>query len=200
MADTITRETEGIIDTPQGEGTAQTGAAAQSGSARTEPRTFTQEEVNAIVEKRVARVKATPPADYEDLKAKAARLDELEQANKSELERANDAATAATTRAEELQRQLDALQAESERARQVRDMASQYGVDADMLSRMGGDVEDNAQYLKARMDAMPKFGDMHDGGEHPSSEKTLEEIEAIADPLQRVRERAAYFSTHPNKR
>lgn len=196
MADTITRATEVTEGTPAGEGTAQTAAAAQSGT-RQEPRTFTQEEVNAIVERRVARVKAVPPADYEDLKAKAARLDELEQANKSELERANDAATAATARAEELQRQLDALQAESERARQVRDMASQYGVDADMLSRMGGDVEDNAQFLRKRMDAMPKFGDMRDGGEHRDTGRTLDEIRAIKNPQERIRARAEYISSHP---
>lgn len=53
-----------------------------------EPRTFTQEDVDRIVKDRLARVKAEPPADYDDLKAKAAKLDELEQANKTELEKA----------------------------------------------------------------------------------------------------------------
>ncbi|HET8537612.1 MAG TPA: hypothetical protein VFL73_10585 [Solirubrobacteraceae bacterium] len=53
---------------------------------------------------RLARAK---PADYDDLKAKAARLDEIEQANKSEIEKANEAkakaeADAATARAEAL--------------------------------------------------------------------------------------------------
>lgn len=47
-----------------------------------------QEQFDAMVRDRIARVKATPPADYEDLKAKAAKLDELEKANQTELERA----------------------------------------------------------------------------------------------------------------
>ena len=52
-------------------------------------RTFTQADVDRIVQDRLARAKATPPSDYDDLKAKAARLDELEAANKTELEKAN---------------------------------------------------------------------------------------------------------------
>ena len=53
---------------------------------------------------RLARAK---PADYDDLKAKAARLDEIEQANKSEVQKAIDAkakaeADAAAARAEAL--------------------------------------------------------------------------------------------------
>lgn len=53
-------------------------------------KTFTQADVDKIVQDRLARAKATPPSDYEDLKAKAARLDEIEAQNKSELEKAND--------------------------------------------------------------------------------------------------------------
>jgi hypothetical protein len=62
-----------------GGGTQQTGTADPSGSGE-QPRTFTQEQVDKIVQERLARAKATPPADYEDLKAKAARLDEIEEA------------------------------------------------------------------------------------------------------------------------
>ena len=57
-----------------------------------EVKTFTQEEVNAIVEKRLARVKSEPPADYEELKAKAAKYDEAQEAAKSELQKATEAA------------------------------------------------------------------------------------------------------------
>lgn len=46
-----------------------------------------QDELNRIIGERVKRAK---PADYDELKAKAARLDEIEQANKSEIEKAND--------------------------------------------------------------------------------------------------------------
>lgn len=40
-----------------------------------------QEELNRLIGERVKRAK---PADYDDLKAKAARLDEIEEANKTE--------------------------------------------------------------------------------------------------------------------
>lgn len=52
------------------------------------PRTFTQEQVDRIVQDRLARAKTQPPDDYDDLKAKAAKLDEIEQANKTELDKA----------------------------------------------------------------------------------------------------------------
>lgn len=195
MADMTTQGTEGTTTTPQGEGTTQTAAAAQSGQQPT-PKTFTQEEVNAIVEKRVARVKATPPSDYEDLKAKAARLDELEQANKSELEKATDAAAKAKALRDEWKAKFEELEARTQRADAIRAAAAEYGVDADMLSRMEGDVEENARFLKAREDARPKFGDMRDGGEQSSQGMTMDEIRAIKDPQERVRQRAIYIANH----
>lgn len=180
----------------EGEAQAQQPAAQAGGAA--EARTFTQEEVNAIVEKRVARVKATPPSDYEELKAKAARLDELEEAKKSELEKANDATAKAKAQAEDWKARYEALEAENQRARDIAAKAAEYGVDADMLSRMEGDVDENARFLKAREEAKPKFGDMHDGGEQPPAEMTLEDIRAIKNPAERVRARAEYLATHKN--
>lgn len=50
-------------------------------------KTFTQADVDRIVQERVARAKTTPPDDYEDLKAKAQKFDELEQANSTELDK-----------------------------------------------------------------------------------------------------------------
>jgi len=51
-----------------------------------------QDDLNRIIGDRVKRAK---PADYDDLKAKAGRLDEIEQANKSEIEKANEQAAKA---------------------------------------------------------------------------------------------------------
>jgi len=48
-------------------------------------KTFTQEELDAIVQQRLARA---TPKDYDDLKAKAAKFDELEAGQKSELDKA----------------------------------------------------------------------------------------------------------------
>ena len=55
-----------------------------------EQKTFTQEEVDALIKKRLARAKSDVPADYKELKAKAQKLDELENANKSELQKATE--------------------------------------------------------------------------------------------------------------
>lgn len=55
---------------------------------QTSDKTFTQAEVDAIVLKRAERVAADKYSDYADLKAKAARVDELDAANASELEKA----------------------------------------------------------------------------------------------------------------
>ena len=56
-------------------------------NAEGQNRTFTQEEVNAIVGKRLAEEKGKY-SDYEEIKAKAAKFDEAEEANKSELQKA----------------------------------------------------------------------------------------------------------------
>lgn len=62
-------------------------------------RTFTQAELDRHIQERLARAKNEPPADYEDLKAKAAKLAEIEEANKTELEKERDRAATAEARA-----------------------------------------------------------------------------------------------------
>jgi hypothetical protein len=62
-------------------------------------RTFTQSEVDRLIQERLQRAKATPPADYEDLKAAAAKLAEYEAAQLSEQERLQKAAQEAEARA-----------------------------------------------------------------------------------------------------
>lgn len=50
-------------------------------------RTFTQAELDRVVGERLARERTTKYADYDDIKAKAARFDELEASQKTELEK-----------------------------------------------------------------------------------------------------------------
>lgn len=61
-----------------------------------EPKTFSQEQVDRMIQERLARAKATPPADYEQLQKTAAeqatRLAEIEAANLTELQKAQKAA------------------------------------------------------------------------------------------------------------
>lgn len=159
-------------------------ATTQEGAAA-EARTFTQEEVNAIVEKRVARVKSTPPADYDELKAKAAKFDEAQEAAKSDLERATEAAGKWKAKYEE-------LKAEDDRRAAIDAAAAEYKVDAEMLARMSGDVEENARFLAEKAEAEPKYGDMHDAGEKRVGGMTAEEVAAIKNPAERVRARAQF--------
>jgi predicted Abi (CAAX) family protease len=182
-----------------GGGTQQTGTADPSGSGE-QPRTFTQEQVDKIVQERLARAKATPPADYEDLKAKAARLDEIEEAQKSDLDKAKDATAKAQAEAADWKAKFEAAQAQQERAQQVAQMASQYKVDAGLLGRMSGDVEENAKYLAGVEAARPKFGSMSDGGNQRVPEKTLDEaLKDAKSTKDRIRIRAEFNAMKRNQ-
>lgn len=187
MADTTTTTEE-----VGGGTTGQTGSADQSGKAA-EPRTFTQEQVDRIVQERLARAKATPPADYDELKAKAARLDEMEDAQKSELERITKQVTKAQQSATEWQSKFEELQEQRQRELDVRKAATTYGVDADVLMRMGGDVDENAKFLRGKEAARPKFGDMHDSGEsHAPTESLEERLSKAKNQQERIRIRAEF--------
>lgn len=188
MADgTITPETEGT--------TTQTTSMESSGGG-SEPRTFTQEDVDRIVKERLSRAKATPPADYEDLKAKAAKYDELEAANKSDIERANDAAARAKTEAADWKAKYEAMEAEREHERVVRETAKTYGVEAEMLARMSGDVEENAKYLREREDARPKFGSQSDGGQQRNAGSLEERLKSARNESEAIDIRAQWIAEH----
>ena len=70
---------------------AEAGSNGSRGQEVSEPKTFTQEQVDAIIGDRLARANAKY-ADYEDLKAKADKFDKMEEANKTERQKAQDKA------------------------------------------------------------------------------------------------------------
>jgi len=128
-----------------------------------------------------------------ELEAKAAKLDEYEASQKTELERAQDGLTKAQTEAADWKAKFEAMQAEQERTASVAQFASQYKVDAGTLARMSGDVEDNAKYLAGIEAARPKYGDMRDGGEQAQPAQTLDEALKVAKSTsERIRIRAEY--------
>ena len=120
-------------------------------------RTFTQAEMDSIIGERLKRAREKY-ADYDELKAKAAKFDEAEEASKSELQKA-------VEERDKFKAELDKMKADAARAEQVAKVAAEQGVDAALLARMSGDVEDNAKFLKAQMDAKPKHGAAPDNGE-----------------------------------
>lgn len=77
-------EPTGTEGTPAGE--PATATAEPTGSTEA-GKTFTQEELDAIVQHRLGRER-TKFSDYDELKAKAEKLDEIETASKSDLEKA----------------------------------------------------------------------------------------------------------------
>lgn len=81
--------------TPPADDTKGTGTPPEgTPPAKSEEKTFTQSQLDAII---ADRVKRAVPADYETLKEKAAKLDAAEEAAKTELQRAQDEAAKAKT-------------------------------------------------------------------------------------------------------
>ena len=119
-----------------------TAGAGNNGDAGTE-KTFTQAEIDAIIEGRLAREKQKY-ADYESLKEKAGKYDEFQQQNKSELQKA-------TEKADALQAELDKLKKEGT-VRQVREkVAKDTSVPAELLT---GEDEESC---KKQAEAILKF-------------------------------------------
>lgn len=122
-----------------------------------EAKTFTQDELNAIVNDRLKRA-GEKYKDYDDLKAKAAKLDELEAAGKTELEKAN-------KKVADLQTELDGLKKEKEAAAIRAKVAKDNNISPDLLT---GDTEEacTAQ-AKAMLEYFKPTGypKVPDGGE-----------------------------------
>lgn len=121
-------------------------------------RTFTQAEMDAIIGDRIARERAKY-ADYEQLKAKADQFTAQEEASKTDLQKAQDAAA-------RLQKELDQLK-NANKARDARDkVAAETGVPASLLT---GETEEAckaqaAALLKWHGD-QPNYPAARDGGE-----------------------------------
>lgn len=91
MKNHLRRRNLRFITAPEGGDTAGGAAAsttepAAGTAAYTPP--ATQADLDRIITERLSRAKTAPPADYDDLKQKAQRLDELEAANASDLDKA----------------------------------------------------------------------------------------------------------------
>lgn len=139
-------------------------------TTETSEKVFTQAEVDKIVGERLARDRAKF-ADYDDLKEKASKFDELEEANKTELQKANEKVAS-------LQAELDGIKA-AEAIRTIRDkVAQELEIPASLLT---GDTEDacraQAEAIKAyaRPKSAPK---VKDGGEpgHAQGQSTRQQF------------------------
>ena len=174
MADEKTPATEGT--TPSEGGTTQTVAAAQSGGGEGFTPITSQEEFDKRIKARIDRVKNTPPADYDELKAKAAKYDELEEANKSELEKAEG-------RAKKAEEELTALKAEKARAEMVAAVAAKTGTAVEVVSMLTGDTAEELEKQVERLaGTIPAFPTRHDdGGGNATAKRTG--ADRLADAL-----------------
>lgn len=130
---------------------------SQENATQQEPRTFTQEEVNNFLAKD-RRQMEEKYSDYDALKEKAARLDQIEEDAKTELQKA-------TERAEKLEAELSAMK-HSESVRAIRDkVAQETGVPSNLLS--GETEEDCTEQAKAILSfkSATSYPTVKDGGE-----------------------------------
>ena len=127
-------------------------------AAEQETRTFTQDELNAIVNDRLGRERAKY-SDYDAMKAKAAKFDELEEANKTELQKASEKVSA-------LQDELNSLK----KANEIRDIraevAKKMNVPAHLLTAdTQEDCEAQAKAIQEFASAQVGYPQLKDGGE-----------------------------------
>lgn len=122
-----------------------------------EERTFTQAELNAIVQKRLGE-QASKYVNYEELKEKALKFDQIEEQSKSELQKV-------TERADALQKELDGMK-RADAIRLIRESVSrETGVPAHLLhGETKEECEEMAKAIKsyAKPSAYPA---VNDGGE-----------------------------------
>lgn len=124
-----------------------------------EPKTFTQDEVNGIVNDRLARErKKYEGIDLEALKSKAAKFDEMEEANKTELEKANE-------KVKKLQLELDGIKKEGELNAMREKVAKEIGIPVNLLNgKTEEECREQAEAIKAY--ATPNgYPTVRDGGE-----------------------------------
>lgn len=146
------------------EGTETPAPNGDEGGTTGEPptdKTFTQTELDRIVQDRLARERGKF-ADYDELKAKAGKLDELEAANASELEKAVKRAEEAEARASSSTQRANAL---ALRSAVVAEANRSGAIDADavfaLISKDSVTVGDDGQVtgaedaVKALLEAKP---------------------------------------------
>lgn len=122
-----------------------------------EQKTFTQDEMNSIISERLGRERQKYQ-DYESLKEKAEQFDRIQEANKSELQKA-------TERAEGLERELAELKKANEVQAIRQKISNETGVPISLLT--GENEEDCLAMAKAINEyATPStYPKVQDGGE-----------------------------------
>ena len=142
------------------------------------PRTFTQEEVNEMMGK-VRRETREKFADYDELAKKAKAYDEAQEAAKTELEKAQEAAAKANE-------ELSALRAEKERSDLAAKVSAATGVPASLIT--GSDEESmtaSANAIAAFAKSASTTAPLDKGGAGATKPMSRDQILGIKDPYER---------------
>lgn len=138
-----------------------------------EPKSFTQEQVDQIVEKRLAKERGKYK-DYDELKTKAMKLDEMENAGKSELDKLKESNAA-------LRKQIDDAAAEKQHAEWVSEVAKDKDVPAELLR--GGskeELEAHADLLRAALHPASKPPQVNNQTGSPSYQNNNKDAEELS--------------------
>ncbi|MCW2752494.1 MAG: hypothetical protein JWR83_3604 [Aeromicrobium sp.] len=117
-----------------------------------------QDDLNRIITDRIGRERSKF-ADYKDLKAKAQRFDELEAANKSEIDKANDAKAQAEARA--ARAEADALRLRVAAKHGISDEDADLfltGTDEETLARQATRLSQHSSDRKKNGNVVPREG------------------------------------------
>lgn len=151
---------------------------ATTNQAQSEPandKMIPQDEVNKIVQDRISRERAKF-ADYEEMKAKAAKFDEMEEAGKSELQKAQDKVQA-------LEAQIQSINKEKEISQIRTQVAQAKGVPADLLT---GETQEACESQADKILSFAKaqsYPVVQDGGEphHVNKKSTRDSFKEWAE-------------------
>jgi hypothetical protein len=102
----------------------------------------TQEDLNKIIAERVKREREKY-ANHAELEAKAKKLDEIEEANKTELDKAN-------ARADAAEKERDTIRADKLRL----EIASKHGITGEYLDLLSGSTEEELEATAAKVAAL----------------------------------------------
>lgn len=134
--------------------------------ANQEMKTYTQNEVNSIVQERLARERAKYEG-FEDLKAKAEKFDAQEEANKSELQKAQEKAT-------ELEEKLKSMEREDAIRKTRIKVAEEKGIPENWRSLLTGETEEactrQAEIILENLKGTG-YPELKDGGEVTTNQK-----------------------------
>lgn len=118
------------------------------------------EEQEAIEQAEEQTAEPEPQGDGTDWKAEARKWQTRANNDRKAWQQAEETLKAQADYAD-IKAELESLKAEKARDKAVKEAAKEHGVDAELLARMEGDIEENAKYLASR----PKYQPVHDSGE-----------------------------------